>query len=108
MKLNFRTTKPQTFLDAWNNNKPVQVVFAGKCVRCQRNTYQLNEGKGNFDPDPRGQIPPQYASSSLVALEYDMTGKDVPACFDCANDSEKYKKILTIARKSWGVNKNLD
>lgn len=98
MKLNFNTQKEQSFLDPWNGNKEVKVIFAGKCVCCGRNTYQVNEGNGNFEPDPRGQINEKHASASLVAKEYSMEGKDVPVCFECANSRNNYERALNIAK----------
>ncbi len=100
--LNFRSTKNQSFYSEWEK-RDIPVIFAGKCVVCNRNTYQCSDGKGhNYDPDPRGTIPETHASASLVASEYSMTGKDIPVCFQCSNTRETYEKALQIAKRQWG------
>lgn len=99
MALNLATTRPQTYSDPWNNNKPISVNFKGRCVICKRTTYLFSDGSG----DPRGPLTPKHAASTLQASEYNATGPDVPLCFDCGNTRETYNQALAIARTRWVV-----
>lgn len=103
MKLNFNKTIPQNF-ESWGRN--YELVFDGHCVVCNRNTFQVKElPAGNlFDPDPRGQIPEKHAASSLVASEYNLTGRDIPLCYFCHNERKNYDRAVEIAKSEWVAN----
>lgn len=98
--LKFNTTRPQSFRDMGGTHV---CRYAGRCARCARRVYGIARGTQIIDPDPRGAIPPAHALSSMVASEYDMTGPDVPFCWDCANErgAAVYQECLTIAFHNW-------
>lgn len=99
--INFHTTREQTYYDPWEHRE-TKVRFAGRCVICNRTTYQpIGAGGLPFDPDPRGIFTEHHASASFEASEYGMEGPEVPCCFDCHNTHESYEKALAIARGQW-------
>lgn len=87
--MKYNTKQPQRLDDR-------VVVYCGNCVSCGRKTYGYID---ETNPDPRGAIDPYHCAHDLVAEEYDMTGDDVPMCFDCHNTQVTYKKGLEIAKR---------
>lgn len=103
------TTKPQDYRDSIGELHRAE--FVGKCVVCNRNTYQIRDwhkerGAGGdwgglYDPDPRGTINDYHAAYTLVASEYGYIGSDVHLCFNCANTRATYERGLSVARGQW-------
>ena len=101
IRLNFRTTQDQVYFNAWEGRDTI-ARFMGKCVVCGRNVYSPVGNLGvTYDPDPRGIFIQEHAAAHLVAIEYGMTGPDVPMCFACSNTQSEYNKGLQIARGQW-------
>jgi hypothetical protein len=92
---NWRRNGPQIWHDSWRNTDRM-LRYTGDCVTCGRRTYQFDDGEN----DPRGVLGDR-AGSHLHAEDYDSTGPDVPQCFDCANDYDRYNRGLKIAERKW-------
>lgn len=88
---------PQVWHDAWRNADRI-LRFKGDCVVCGRRTYAFDDGEN----DPRG-ILGDRAASPMVAEEYGQAGPDVPACFLCMNDYDRYKIGVRIAEARWAL-----
>lgn len=65
------------------------IRYQGDCKGCGRSTFM--DDAGDFS-DPRGPIG-DYTSNPMHAHEFDMHGPSIPACFNCQNDYEQYKKL---------------
>ena len=74
----------------------------GRCVGCRRETKIAIYGDGAVSADPRG-VCGGRASYGLVAADHGATGPDVPLCFDCGNERERYEAALSVARRRWAV-----
>lgn len=97
-QIDYRKTSPQKYYDLAGEHT---AVYAGHCIVCHRTVYAANDGRGDYDPDPRGVINALHARSQLIASEYDMTGPDFNLCFDCANTEPLYRAGLAHARQHW-------
>jgi len=89
--MKYNTRQPQIV-----NNR--SVIFMGKCVSCNRNTYGYVDDP---NPDPRGAIDPYHCAYALIARDYDMIGDDVAMCYACTDTQQTYKKGLEIAKSLW-------
>lgn len=88
--------RTMTYRDGWTGELRT-ATFAGRCILCGRRTYQDTGGN-----DPRGPMG-DHAASPLDPAEYGATGREVPACFLCLNDTEsRYRMALNRARKVGG------
>ena len=58
-------------------------------------------------PDPRGIIPPQHCMYLYHANEYDMAGRDIMTCYDCAQDGDRYRELMMHVKREgvWEVTK---
>jgi hypothetical protein len=89
------------FTDYWRGGAVRVARYTGKCIVCGCRTFEFDDGEN----DPRGALGDR-ANSALIASEYGYTGKDVPMCFLCGNDTEaKYKRGLWRAMRKWGAPK---
>lgn len=93
--LNFRINAPQVYHDGWRG-KDRTCRYHGQCVVCGVRTYGFDDGEN----DPRGVLG-RHSPSSLEAADYEMTGPDVTACFECMNDEPRYLRALAIAKARW-------
>jgi hypothetical protein len=93
--IKFNRSYSQLWHSAWHNADRV-CQFTGKCVVCQRRTYEFADG----DNDPRG-ILGDHANHALVAEDYSMEGPDVPLCAICANEEYAYRWGMDKARRVW-------
>lgn len=70
--------------------------YKGKCRSCGRKTWDSDHGD-----DPRG-ILGDYCAAPLIAAEHDMIGPDVPMCFECGNEADRYLPVEEYAlTKKW-------
>jgi len=81
----------------------------GRCIRCGRQTYAENVkmtptgAPDGFGSDPRGPCGMQ-ACSPLEAYQFDMTGPDVVACWDCADeDADRHRQTVDLAKTLWTI-----
>lgn len=95
-RLSWRTSRPQVWHDDWRNADRT-CRFKGECTTCGRRTYAFDDGEN----DPRGVLG-DHAASPLHAEDYDRTGPDVPLCFLCANDYDRYQRAMKVAERIWG------
>lgn len=91
----FTLKSPQVWHDEWRNKDRV-MRFKGECVVCGRRTYGFDDGEN----DPRGVLG-DHSAQEYVAADYDKVGPDVPACFMCQNDYDRYKYGLQLAERQW-------
>lgn len=100
-----RDVTTRSWFDPWRNRTRV-FTYRGRCVVCRRATWDADDGEN----DPRGVLG-DNAASPLVAIEYGMTGTmildhdsaltDVPLCFPCANDHDRYDMAVALAIQAW-------
>jgi hypothetical protein len=91
----WRRNGPQVWHDSWRNRDRV-LRFMGECVTCGRRTYAFDDGEN----DPRGVLG-DHAADPLVAEEYERRGPDVPQCFLCGNDYDRYQHSMRVAERRW-------
>lgn len=91
----WRRNGPQVWRDAWRNADRV-LRYTGDCVTCGRRTYAFDDGEN----DPRGVLGDR-AADPLVAEEHGRRGPDVPQCFLCGNDYDRYKRTMQVAERRW-------
>lgn len=85
-----------TYRDGWNGSGSTRTAtYDGPCINCGTRTYDDTGGN-----DPRGPMG-DHASAPLDPADYSATGKTVPACFLCQNDTEeKYTATLRRAERA--------
>ena len=105
-RLSWRTKKNQ-FFQSFGCGRTHVIKFMGTCESCGRSVYSHGcTGErpcGDLvedSPDPRGVIPPAHCMNLYRAAEYGMAGRDVLTCWDCAEDGEKYREIITTAKNT--------
>lgn len=96
--LSWEVDYPQVWHDGWRNADRT-CRYKGNCVVCGTRTYAFDDGEN----DPRGVLG-DHAASPMVAEDFDYTGDDVPCCFMCANDYDRYTRAVTIAKRGWTPN----
>lgn len=94
-ELDFTKTNDQIYYCPWRK-KERTMRYAGRCAVCGKRTYMFLDGEN----DPRGPLG-DHANSSIEAPDFEKTGPDIIACFNCANDERTYKRLMQIADKKW-------
>jgi len=93
-RFNARLIQPQIWHDSWRNTDRI-IRFKGRCFVCRKRTFGADDGEN----DPRGVLG-DYAASPLHAEEHGMLGVDVPLCFLCGDNYERYKMALEYATRT--------
>ena len=91
----FTLSSPQVWYDDWRQRDRI-MRYKGKCVVCGVRTYGFDDG----EDDPRGVLG-RRSAQEFVAEDYDFEGPDVPSCFECQNDYDRYNWGLTLAKRRW-------
>lgn len=82
------------YRDGWTGEIRT-ATYAGRCILCGRRTYDDDGGN-----DPRGPMG-DHAASPLDPAEYGATGRTVPACSLCLNDTgDRYARLLRRAERA--------
>ncbi len=105
--LSFTVDSPQIWHDSWRNVDRTMRYY-GRCRACGIRTYAFDDGEN----DPRGVLGDHSADPIHLAdhrapedsAELDRVKMpDIPACFGCTNDYDRYDYLtstaIRIARK---------
>jgi hypothetical protein len=102
-RLSWRTKAHQFYQSAGCGQIHV-IEFMGLCEGCGRSVYSHGcigarpcGDKVESSPDPRGIIPPQHCMNLYHAREYNKVGRDLVTCYDCADNGDKYRRIIDAA-----------
>jgi hypothetical protein len=105
-RLSWRTKQDQ-FFQSFGCGQVHIIKFVGTCEACGRSVYshgclgpKLCGDKVEDSPDPRGIIPAEHCLNRYHAREYGMTGRDIVTCASCAEDSDKYRRIIAAAKST--------
>lgn len=99
--LSFQVASPQRWRDDWRGTDRVMRYY-GPCTICGTRTYAFDDGEN----DPRGVLgdhaaDPFNLSDHLAAddaAKVDAVGGvELPACFCCTNDYDRYRMLVRIA-----------
>ena len=103
-RLSWRTKKDQ-FFQSFGCGQTHVIRYMGNCESCGRSVYshgctgeRLCGDQVEDSPDPRGIIPFQHSMNRYHAREYGMTGRDILTCACCAEDGERYRRIIAAAK----------
>ena len=108
-RLSWRTRKDQ-FFQSFGCGQTHVIRYMGTCESCGRSVYSHGcTGErpcGDLiedSPDPRGIIPAQHCMNLYHASESGLTGRDLIACYDCAQEGNKYRALMakTKATGTW-------
>lgn len=102
-RLKFTVKSPQTYHDSWRGTERV-CRFYGPCAYCGTWTYAFDDGEN----DPRGVLG-DYAADTFTFAEHladdeaaevrRVKLRDMPACFGCMNDYDRYQWFMDTARR---------
>lgn len=103
-RLSWRTKSDQ-FYKSMGCGQVHVIRYMGTCESCVRSVYshgcageRLCGDVVEASSDPRGIIPPQHCMNRYHAKEYDMIGRDIVTCYDCAQTGDKYRSIMAAAK----------
>ena len=105
-RLSWRTKGTQ-FYQSSGCGQVHNIEYMGTCEGCGRSVYSHgcagDRPCGDVvtgSPDPRGIIPVEHCMNLFHAREYDMIGRDVVTCYDCAQDGDRYRSIIVAAKRT--------
>lgn len=102
-RLKFHVKSPQVFHDSWRGTERI-CRFYGPCAYCGTWTYAFDDGEN----DPRGALGDHAADpftfaehlsdDEAAAMQY-VNMPDIPACFGCMNDYDRYQWFMRKGRR---------
>jgi hypothetical protein len=101
--LDFRRSAPQLIHDGWRNTDRI-CRYRGACSYCGTRTYAFDDGEN----DPRGMLGDHAADALDFAEHLDPADAaevrrvnlpELPACFGCMNDYDRYHALMDKARR---------
>ncbi len=102
-ELSFAVSSPQKWHDSWRGVDRIMRYY-GKCYCCDIRTYAFDDGEN----DPRGVLGDHAADTFHLAdhLAPDDAAevervkvRDIPACFGCTNDYDRYQKLINVGTR---------